>query len=60
MVHHIIQLAQDILGNIDDVEKQMGPRADGSALCNRLRSVVTHGSAVLGELQKLEPRDFVP
>lgn len=58
MVHYMIQLAQGILGIMDDVEQQTGKR-DGSA-SERLRSVVTHGSALLEELQRLDPRDFLP
>lgn len=60
MVHYMVQLAQGILGIMDDVEKQIGPTADGSVLNARLRPVVPRCSKLLDELRRLDPRNFLP
>ena len=60
MVHYMVQLIQGILGIMDEVEKQMGPTADGSVLNARLRPVVPRCSKPLEELRRLDPRDFLP
>src|SRR5947209_10492480 len=60
MVNYIIQLAQGILGIMDEVEKGMGPTADSTALSTRLRRVVPQVCALIEEVRRLDPRDFLP
>jgi hypothetical protein len=60
MVNYLVQLAQGILGIMDDVENRMGPKANSTALSEQLRIVVPQCTTLLKELQRLDPRDFLP
>ena len=60
MVHYIVQLAQGILAIMDGVENSTGPTADGSVLASRLRQVVPQTCTLVQELNRLDPRDFLP
>jgi hypothetical protein len=60
MLQYIAQIAQGMLSILDAAEKLRRPNDDDGTITKQLRSVVPQCATLVAELQRIDPRDFLP
>jgi hypothetical protein len=60
MVHYVVQIAQGILDLLAEAERLSGPNSNDAVITPMLRPVVPRCRALAVEMQRLDPRDFIP
>src|SRR4051812_41083217 len=60
MVHYIVQTAQGMLALLRVAESRVGSNSDAGWISQQLRRVISQSAILSNELERLDPRDFVP